>query len=507
MAVRSLTIGPSYLGLVKSTPYQRHPSQAVTASSDAWPIDPRTGRARLSTRPGYANFGSSLTNVNLIYSLNVAASETTESPPTYKRQLMIAREGELYKNTGTGTTFTQVGASNIIDTGRNVQAAHYGQRMFIANVTNSYVVYDFHNDGVAAWTGSSGPGGPAAPQDCPVIASWGGRIVLAGRDKTPHIVHFSRADDPDDWNFAADDIRDIGKAVAVPNVDAPITALIPHNNDCLLAGTLTSTWIFSGNPTVGTLRQLSPVVGPINATAWCRDPYGVIYCLTRLGLYKMEGPCGAPLVPVSERKIPESLLALDGVNDLAYLEYDSRFKCIHIYIESSTNAQYFHYFPETDSFWQSTTPGATIRAIGRYDLLDTADASGVLIGTALQLKRLDSETATGVAASAHILVKLAPLGTEAIITSGTTKWGDNTNDTTGVFALCGAASAEAAVAAPTTRKFSTTIGTIQNNNNNYTPRVSGQSALMTITQTDTTKFWSYEETTLQIAPRGKGRGA
>jgi hypothetical protein len=30
---------------------------------------------------------------------------------------------------------------------------------------------------------------------------------------------------------------------------------------------------------------------------------------------------------------------------------------------------------------------------------------------------------------------------------------------------------------------------------------------MTITQTDTTKFWSYEETTLQIAPRGKGRGA
>jgi hypothetical protein len=249
------------------------------------------------------------------------------------------------------------------------------------------------------------------------------------------------------------------------------------------------------------------VVGPINATAWCRDPYGVIYVLTRLGLYKMEGPCGAPLVPVSERKIPESLLALDGVNDLAYLEYDSRFKCIHIYIESSTNAQYFHYFPETDSFWQSTTPGATIRAIGRYDLLDTADASGVLIGTALQLKRLDSETATGVAASANILMKLAPLGTEAIITSGTTKWGDNTNDTTGVFALCGAASAEAAVSAPTTRKFSTTIGTIQNNNNNYTPRVSGQSALMTITQTDTTKFWSYEETTLQIAPRGKGRGA
>lgn len=503
-ALKPLLIRPPFLGKMSKTAFLDQPKGTLYDVRDFWPIDAKTGRDRLAIRPGFAAFGSQAA-VNLIHVLNVAADEN-RAATTSRRQLMIAKDGELYKNTGTGTTFTQVGSANIIDTGRNVQAASYLNRLYVANVTNEPVYYDYMDDTVSGFSGSEGTvpgsGGPTTNR-CSLVATWNHRLVLAGAENHPHVVNFSRIDNPDDWDFGK---TDSGSALAVPDINEPVTALVVHNRECLVVGTYNSLWIFRGDPSEGVLERLSAVVGPINATAWCKDPHDVVYMLTRKGLYRMDGGCGAPPVPISEGIIPESLLGLDGVNDVAYLEYDTRFRMVHIYIQATT-PQYFHYFPDTNSFWPVTAPGTTIRAIGRYDLLDTADKSGVLIGASANLVRLDRTTALGgaSAAYAYFTFPLAPLGQKAMVHSADLVFGQNTDDTAAIIEFYGAESAEDVVAQPVSRKFATTYAAISANHNHCHPRIGGQFGLLDITQVSTSAHISFEHGLLGLKSIGKER--
>lgn len=498
-AQRTRTITSPLKGVHKSAAFQQQPPFTAYAASDMWPTDAKTGRDRLAVRPGWASYGSQ-NSVNLIATLNVAPSES------YKRLLITATGGELFK--WSGETPTSL-ATGVVDTGRNVQTAPYLQELFLANATVAEKVYSYSGGTVSNWTATTDG---SLPTDNLLICEWANRIVLAGAAANPHLWYMSRIGDPYSWLFAEDDT---GSAVAATNlaggqIGEPITSLIPHNLECIIFGSANSLHVLRGNPSSGGyMERISHVVGPVNGTAWCKTADDWTYMLTRDGLYRMRPGCGDIPEQVSRSIIPQSLLNVNGVTTTAYLCYDVLFRGIHIYLTGVTD-EYWWFDLKHESFWPVTVPGVTIRAIGRHDPIETATKSGVLVGTSTGLKRLDVDTDLGGSDEAYVKIGPFPLesrlGKKGQVLKATVKFGANTTDTTGTVDFYAAEDAESVVALPTSRKKSVTIDQLQNNHGNCYPRISGNAGMIVITQGSTSEHLSFEGATLYEARKGEERG-
>lgn len=498
---RIIRIGAPWRGRQSKTALSDHPEGFVYSSMNVWPYDYLTGRTRLSACPGFETFGST-SNTNLIAVLNVAAdADGTPTPTSSGRQLMIGRAGNLYKHT-TGTSFTNIG--DAVDTGRNVQAASYRNKLYIANATKDYKVYSYETDAVTTWTASPG----TLPADCLLICTWGPRLVLAGAADAPHVVNFSRVDEPNDWDTAE---TDTGAAVSVPNINEPVTALIPHSKDCLICGTHDSCWIFRGNPMRGgTLERFAHVVGPINATAWCKDDNDYTYMLTRSGLFRMAPGCGTPPVSISWNVIPDALVGLLASGSDAYLEYDTLFRCVHIYIDGGDPA--YHYFPpesglEGGSFWPVEVPNEqlSVTAIGRFSPIEDTDTSGVLIGSPnAALVRLGPDGTKLAESDIQIIFPMAEPGGRAMLQEASVVFGSNTVDNPYV-RFYAAETAEEVVSLPSTRKYLTTYVTLLANHHRCFPRVCDEWGLVRVVQDDNTEHLTLERVALMTSPFGKGR--
>jgi hypothetical protein len=239
--------------------------------------------------------------------------------------------------------------------------------------------------------------------------------------------------------------------------------------------------------------------------------------MTRNGLYRMDGACGSEPISVSREKIPESLLNLSGTQydvstnptgSQAYLEWDTRFRCLHIYIEGA-NAQYFHYFPDTDSFWPVTTPGSGILAMKRYEDAETGNLSGVLVGTADNIKQLDRTAALGGSTLAYATIGPIKLSStpsekgmlqEAVFTYDE----DTTTSALATLDIYTAESAELVTALPAGRKYSFTVGQGKTGRRVW-PKLSGHAAVIKYTQGATTEKFALESVDCTIIPQGKGR--
>lgn len=494
--------------MVRRTNLESQPDRTLYSSRDFWPYDAKTGMERLAIRPGYGTYYSQA-SCNMITTLNVAPSEVSQ------RLLMTAAGGSLYAwDSGTPSNVT---GSTSIDTGRNVQAAPYLGQLFVANdvpvrYDHATTTTDDWDDTLTEWTDGTIPLGNR------LICQWANRLVLTGSTAAPHVWYMSRIGDPYSWLFAADDT---GSPVAATDIEGgqisePITSLIPHNRACIIFGTANSITVLRGNPAEGgQMERISHVVGPISPTAWCKTSDDWTYFLTRDGLYRMPPGCGVTPSSVSREKIPESLLGLDGIADEVFLEYDVRFRCIHIYVLGD-HAQAFHYFPQyglqsdpgrTGAFFTVQAPDSTIGAIGRFDPAENAEQSGVLIGTSSALKRLDRTVALG--GSAKAFARLGPfklsqtLGDKSKIMRAYFKFGDNTDDTTGTVDIHTAGDGEAAVALPADRKAQATIDSL--NGYGWHPGLGGVAGMIVIKQGDTSKHLSYEDGNLYLRPAGKER--
>ena len=180
----------------------------------------------------------------------------------------------------------------------------------------------------------------SVPAGCPLIAHWRDRLVLAGALKYPHQWYMSRQGDPLDWRYGDEDF---GSAVSGANADAgqvgePITALIPHSDDCLIFGCSTSLWTMRGDPTVGTsnLDQLSREFGIISKAAWCYDATGYLWFLSRDGIYRMQPGCGSTPLSISREMMPEELLNINPATVTVTMAYDVRHRGIHVYLVDSS---------------------------------------------------------------------------------------------------------------------------------------------------------------------------
>lgn len=206
------------------------------------------------------------------------------------------------------------------------------------------------------------PGKGAAPPNCPLIASYRDRLVLAGHP--PHVWYMSRQGNPLDWNYGADP-QDPGRPVAGTATDTgrvgePLTAILASGNDyCLLACT-NSLWIIRGDPAFGgSLDNISREIGALSSAAICRSPAGVFFVLTKDGLYIGENGIGGGLRSLSRERLPNELLNFDEKSATILLEWDIEDNGLHIYLTPLEQRDVLHWFfdLETASWWPMRSPG------------------------------------------------------------------------------------------------------------------------------------------------------
>lgn len=185
------------------------------------------------------------------------------------------------------------------------------------------------------------------PLACPIMVRWRDRLVFGGGTKSPNNIFASRQGDAEDWDYAV--VDDPGAAWALSTGEAgqlgeEITCLIPHSDDCLLIGCTTSFWILRGDPSFGgRLDRLSPEIGVVGPNAYCYTPEGVLYFMSRDGLYAMPPGCGATPQSVSREKLPEELLNIASTATVS-MAYSLKERAIYLSISSSSAGSSTHYW-------------------------------------------------------------------------------------------------------------------------------------------------------------------
>lgn len=199
-------------------------------------------------------------------------------------------------------------------------------------------VWDLADDTISEWTATGG----TLPLSCNVIAYFHDRLVLAGAPSYPQIWYASAQGDPHDFNYDGDDA---GSAVAGNNytngqIGDPITALIPHNRQCLVIGAEDSLYVLRGDPNSpsSTLDQLSGHLGPVSAQAWCKDKDFRTWMLTRDGIYVMPAGCGDVPKSFSREKIPSDLLNINAEDYVVLMRYDLLQRAVVVHATMRTAA-------------------------------------------------------------------------------------------------------------------------------------------------------------------------
>jgi hypothetical protein len=507
--VREIVVHPPIGGVVRSYDFQAQPPYTAVNAINVWGRDGQNMRQRCAVRPGLASFATvaSSNSVRCLAQVNVATQQT------YTRGLFAISNGLLYRYSGGG--FTNEGGT--FSTDRLIVAAPYLQKLYIARSGARPSVYDCVGDTLGDIAIS--PGSASALDSCTIVVSAFDRLWWSGNPSVPHGYYASRVGTPLDYEFDLDS-TDVTQAINGTTLDGgnigeKITALMPHSRECLLLGGSDSVHIIRGDPMQGgRMAQLSDVVGPLGQSSWCKTADGSTVMLSRNGLYVMPDGCGAPFQRLSQSKIPDSLMGIDPATYTALLSYDARFGGVHIYTTETAGAssgrQAWWLDWENGGFWpMELTTTEQPHSIIKFDPLDGADVSGVLLGgSGGGVRRLD-RTTTGAVASGYLYIgpiKISPTPFhKGNIQKMRVTFGANTNDTTGTVAVYCAESGEAAytaaVAGTAARKFGLTVGNLQNNHVCH-PRVGGHAAVIKIALTDATKYWSLEEIALTVKDEG-----
>jgi hypothetical protein len=214
-------------------------------------------------------------------------------------------------------------------------------------------VFDPKANTVEAHQASTG----IVPAGCRLVALYRDRIVYAGSDLLPHVWYMSRQGDPDDWDYSQEDSA---AAVFAQNSTAgqladPITALIPHGDECLIFGSYNSLWIMRGDPGYGgTLDALSRKIGIVGPHAWTRTPDDMCVFLSADGLYVMAAGCAGFPTSLSRERLPDELLSLDSERDVVTLEFDTLSRGIHLFVTRVDGSESSHWWFDWEhkSFWR-----------------------------------------------------------------------------------------------------------------------------------------------------------
>jgi hypothetical protein len=133
----------------------------------------------------------------------------------------------------------------------------------------------------------------------------------------------------------------------------------------------------------GFIDVLSRKVGVIHHRAWTTTPEGVLYFLSKEGIYKILPGSQQYPVPVSKGALPTDFLNIDPDLISASLSYDLRRSMIHVYLTSQIEgAIRYHYWLDVrnDALWPMTMQADHEPiAVTLHDAL-TGDTNRVILG-------------------------------------------------------------------------------------------------------------------------------
>lgn len=195
------------------------------------------------------------------------------------------------------------------------------------------------------------------PAGARLVTLYRDRIVYAGSDNFPHLWWMSRQGDPDDWDFSQEDsgAAVFAQASVGGQLADPVTAMIPHSDECLIIGSYNSLWILRGDPGYGgSVDQLSRKIGIVGQNAWCRTPDDMVVFLSHDGVYVIPAGCSGFPSSISRERLPDELICKSTNTDAISLEYDSIFRGVHISLTRRDGGTGNHWWFdwESKSFWR-----------------------------------------------------------------------------------------------------------------------------------------------------------
>jgi len=221
-----------------------------------------------------------------------------------------------------------------------------------------------------------------APTGQPLVCIYQERIVLSGSD---HMFYISAQADGTNWT-ADGDMNNMGRPTMgrvgeAGVIGEKILALHNYKDEALIFGCLDSVWVLYGNPVDnGSKKQcVSPFSGIISHQAMAVTPNGLVFFLTRAGLYSWQVGSQAEPAPFSPFAIPEELLDVDTSTTDVLMEYDHRSRGVHLFLTPHTGVG-SHWWISLDNkaFW-------AVKLNAVHQPLSTAvisrgDFSNVLLG-------------------------------------------------------------------------------------------------------------------------------
>lgn len=216
-----------------------------------------------------------------------------------------------------------------------------------------------------------------------IVAVYRDRIFLAGA--TNH-YHCSRQDDPYDWDHGAA-FEDTGRAFmgqlsSAGKIGDVLTAMAPINDKALVLATESTLWVLRGDPTTGTLENVSMELGIVSRDAWTISPEGLLVFLSNDGVYYWDAGTRAAPVRFSEERIPDELREVSVSANTINMVYDPTERGYHLFITPTAPAVGTHWWVDVESkaFWPQRLPAGQ-QPLAATALLSEGGLGDVVLGS------------------------------------------------------------------------------------------------------------------------------
>ena len=255
------------------------------------------------------------------------------------------------------------------------------------------------------------------PGGCTMVETYRDRMILAGDPNNAHEINFSAVGDPDNWDTSVSvstGAVTLAVSESAAKMPEPVTAIMPHSDDCVLIGCNNSLWIMRGDPRLGGhIDAISYHIGVFSQTAWTETPTGeLVFMSTSDGIYVLPAGCNvteAALVSASRHILPSEFLELNPDNHKVLLAYDMRYRGIHIFISRIDQGPTTHWWYdwELKSLWpmrfaNSNHDPASVYPYNSLDPLNSAMLMGGLDGVVRRFDPAANEDHSGTAIASHV---------------------------------------------------------------------------------------------------------
>lgn len=502
-------------GMARALAYAKQAPTTTPYCINVWPFDLTLERDRGGSRPGHEKFFTTDTGgmPDLIAEVSYLATGV------YTNRVVVANGGTLYAENFSGGV-TAVTSGITLDTGRPLGYAELYQKLYIlgSNDTNAKLcVYDPSANTLALAVKSTAAD---IPEGAELMCPYNNRLVLARFPSNPQNWAMSRQGDPLDWDDAVED--DEQAAVTSNNSDQgklgeEITALIPHNQDCMFFGCTSSIWAMQGDiQSGGRLVRIADNIGVWGPRSWCYDTDGYLYFLSFDGLYMMAPGCGSQPKPVSRDRLPQELLGINRTTQRVSMAYDQRFRGVLIAVTSisgtNTSTMFFVRLGEGGaSFWPTSFASSSHHVGELYSLRNriptTAGGSIMLLGCRDGYIRNFNRTVSnddGTSIVAELQIGAFPLGDsnqEGLLQKVEVAFGASTGSVN-----CEIRAARSAQEAYDASSSFVAALTQSGLNRTFYPRVRGHSCLLKFTNSGlSSSVFSFEQIYVSTMPFGSRR--